>query len=109
MDKAAQFHRRGKQLNVALAPLGGVGKFVGVLQDTFQPTKARILAQYLPFEGIFRVAMFNIKAQGKPYGIDIVTHSLEPLITHSRQVFRIFLPTVRSASAGVFRGQGNHR
>ena len=76
MDKAAQFNRRRKQLNVALAPLCGVGKFVGVLQDTFQSSEPGILAQYLPFKGIFRIAMFNIKAQGKSYSLDVIAHCL---------------------------------
>ena len=75
MDKAAQFNRRSKQLNVALTPLGSICKFVGILQDTFQPTEPGILAQHLPLIS-GRRSLLNAEAKGSAYRLNVVTHGL---------------------------------
>ena len=76
MNKATQFNRRCEQLYIRLAPLGSIHQLVGIIENTLQPAKTGILAQYLPLFGSLRCASANTEIQDKPDSFDIVSHSL---------------------------------
>ena len=97
MNQTAQFHRRSKQLNIRLAPIGGIRQFVGIVENTLQPTKTGILAQHRNLLGSLRPAPLDTEAKRHPYSLDVVAHYLKTIITHSRQVFRRLYQAIQSA------------
>ena len=76
MDKATQLNRRRKQLNIRLAPLGGIRQLVGIVENTLQASKPGILAQYCNFLGSLRPAPLDTEAKRHPYSLDVVAHRL---------------------------------
>ncbi len=76
MNQPTQLYRRREQFNVALAPLGGIRQFIGIVENTLQPTESGILAQHCNLLGSLRPAPLDTETKRHPYRLDVVAHCL---------------------------------